>query len=144
MKRKNTFYYLFAKLDSASVFAERKAKFTRRTGDFVENRECHGETGWLERSVTRPRGTTKTVPKPFKNEKKHHALHKVSKIHLFYYLYCVFGRSSFKKDCHVRISKVQLFNLKNTILMVNSVKSDQWKSRMNDVILRCLNWPPAI
>ena len=31
---------------------------------------------------------------------------------------------------------------KKTILVVNSVKSDSWKSSANDVALNCLNWLP--
>ena len=32
---------------------------------------------------------------------------------------------------------------KKTILMVNPVKSDNWKSSANDVALSCLNWMPV-
>ena len=32
---------------------------------------------------------------------------------------------------------------KKTILVVNSVKSDRWKSSTNDVVLNCLNWLPV-
>ena len=51
----------------------------------------------------------KNHPKTYLNEKKYHNLHKISKIHLFYYFYCVRGDY---------LSKTK------TILVVNPVKND--------------------
>ena len=71
----------------------------------------------------------KTVPNPLKWKEITH-LNKVSKIHLFYHLYCAFWRLAVKKENNSDGKFTQEWPLEIQC---------EWRKLLN-----CLNWPPVV